>query len=188
MNGYDFDKTIYDGDSFTAFYFYTLVKRPFLFLIFPVQALLVFFHVLKLISKKKIKELLMFNLKFFKNKERLVEAFWNKNIINMKDWYLKQRKEDDIIISASPYFLVKCACKKLGIKNVIATDMDINTGKINGKNCWGEEKTVRFEEQFKNIELERFYSDSMSDMPMMKKSKKGFFVSGDKITQIYEKK
>ena len=187
MNGYDFDKTIYDGDSFIAFYFYTLYKKPFLFLLFPLQAFLVLLHLLKMISKKKIKELLMFNLKFYKNKQKLVDNFWDDKILNIKEWYLKQKKESDIIISASPTFLVQGACKKLGLKNVIGTKMDIKTGKIEGRNCWGSEKATRFEENYgSDLILESFYSDSKSDLPMMKKAKKGILVKGNKRHVIYQ--
>lgn len=186
MNGYDFDKTIHKGDSFTAFFFFTILKRPFLILALPFQAVLVLLHLVKLISKKEIKELAMMNLKFFKNKEKLVEEFWDKNIKNIKKWYLEQKQEDDIIISASPFFLINAACKRLGLKNVIATDMDISTGKINGKNCWGQQKVVEFEKQFgTDLILKTFYSDSLSDIPMMKKAEKGIFVKGDERKVIY---
>lgn len=189
MNGYDFDKTIYDGDSFVHFYFYTIIKKPYLAVLFLPQMFCGFLFVLKLISKKQLKQIIMLNLRFFKDKEKLLNNFWDKNLKKIKKWYLEQKKEDDVIISASPEFLVASACKRLGLKYVFGTDMNISTGKIVGKNCWGQEKVVRFEKEFgKSHILKTFYSDSLSDMPMMKKSEKGIFVKGDKRTVIYEKK
>lgn len=189
MNGYDFDKTIFDGDCFTKFFFFTISKKPLLALFLPFQAVLVLLHLLKLISKKKIKEIIILNLKFFKDREKLVEQFWDKNISKIKNWYLLQKQEDDVIISASPEFLVKGACNKLGIKNVIGSKMDINALRIEGKNCWGSEKVVRFEQEFgKDLILEAFYSDSKSDIPMMKKAKKGYLVNKNKIILILENK
>lgn len=188
MNGYDFDKTIYNGDSFVHFYFYTIIKKPYLAIFFLPQMFCGLLFLLRLINKKHLKQLLMFNLRFFKDKEKLLNSFWEKKLKNIKKWYLSQKRDDDIIISASPEFLVASACKKLGLKYVFGTDTNINNGKITGKNCWGQEKVVRFEKEFgKDLILKTFYSDSLSDMPMMKKSEKGIFVKGNKRKIIYEK-
>ncbi len=188
MNGYDFDKTIYDGDSFVHFYFYTIIKRPFLVLFFLPQMFCGLLFLLRLINKKHLKQLLMFNLRFFKDKEKLLEQFWDRNLKHIKQWYLEQKQADDVIISASPEFLVASACKRLGLKYIYGTDMNLQTQKITGKNCWGQEKVVRFEKEFgKDLILKTFYSDSLSDMPMMKKAEKGIFVKGDKREVIYNK-
>ena len=187
MKGYDFDKTIYDGDSFIDFFFFTLIRRPQLFFVLPYYFAVSILYVLKLISKKRIKEIAMFNLKAYKNKQQIVQRFWNKKMHKIKKWYVLAKQFDDIIITASPEFLVKEACARLGLKNLIGTKMNIETQKIDGANCWGEEKVVRFKEQFGDLVLESFYSDSLSDMPMMEQSQKGFLVRGEKISQIYEK-
>lgn len=188
MNGYDFDKTIYNGDSFIHFFKYTVLKKPFLVLLLPFQTIAALLFVLRIIRKKQLKQIVMINLKFFKNKQKLLEEFWDKHIKNIKPWYLKQKQEDDVIISASPEFLVKEACRRLGLKFVYGTDMDINTQKITGPNCWGSEKVKVFEKHFgKNTVLKTFYSDSLSDMPMMKKAEKGIFVKGNSRKIIYQK-
>ena len=64
----------------------------------------------------------------------------------------------------------------LSIKNWMSTKYDLKTGKIIGENCYGNEKLKRFNAQYKNLKLEAFYSDSMSDLPMMKASKEAYFV------------
>jgi HAD superfamily phosphoserine phosphatase-like hydrolase len=187
MNGYDFDNTIYNGDSFVHFYFYTILKRPFLILIAPFQMLAGSLFGLRIIRKKQLKQCLMFNLKFFSNKEKLLTKFWDKHIKNLKPWYLEQKQANDIIISASPEFLVKHACDRLGLKFVYGTNMNIKTQKIQGENCWGDEKVKRFEKEFgKNVVLKTFYSDSLSDMPMMQKAEQGIFVKGNQREIIYQ--
>jgi phosphoserine phosphatase len=144
---------------------------------------------LKRIGKKEVKQLLMLNLAFYKDRQKIVNKFWDKHLLHIKPWYYKLQKDDDIVISASPTFLVKCACDRLGIKTVIATDMNLNTLKIEGKNCYGQVKVEKFEQQFgKDLVLEAFYSDSLSDMPMMEKSKQGILVTGDKLEVIFEQK
>lgn len=187
MNGYDFDKTIFKGDSFIKFYVYTLVRRPFLILLVPFYSILPILFLVKVIGKKEVKEALMLNLLFYRNREELVEKFWDKNQKNIQNWYLIQKKEDDIIISASPSFLLKPILKHLNITTLIATQLNLKTLKIEGNNCYGEEKARRFETEFgTDCKLEAFYSDSLSDLPMMYKSKKGILVKGSQLQTIYE--
>ena len=70
------------------------------------------------------------------------------------------------------------------MKNLICTEMNMFTGFINGKNCYGKEKLIRFKSEFPSLKLNRFYSDSKSDLPMMKFAENGFLVKNDKITKI----
>jgi HAD superfamily phosphoserine phosphatase-like hydrolase len=187
MNGYDFDKTIYDGDSFTHFYVFTLLRRPFLIFTLPLYIIPLVLFLLGRIGKKQVKQLLMINLVFYKNRQKIVTKFWDKHIKRIKPWYFNLQQKNDLVISASPTFLVKEACIRIGIQAVIATDMNLSTLKIEGKNCYGEAKVEKFEQQFgKTLLLGAFYSDSLSDMPMMKKSKQGILVTGDKLEVIYK--
>ena len=105
--------------------------------------------------------------------------FLGKNNNKIKEFYLKQKKDDDIIISASPEFLLKPICDELGV-NLIASNFDKKTGKLIGNNCYGDEKVCRLKEL--GIEqCDEFYSDSKSDEPMMKIAKKAFLVKKNVI-------
>lgn len=187
MKGYDFDKTIYDGDSFLEFFFFSMIYRPFFVLFLPAYGIIFLLYLCKVFSKKDIKEFCMFTLRFYKDKNALVQRFWNKHMHKIKPWYLAQKQFDDVIITASPEFLVGEACARLALRSLIGTRMNIETGKIEGKNCWGKEKVVRFKEQLGDIVLDSFYSDSLSDMPMMEQSSQGFLVKGSMIKKIYPK-
>ena len=59
--------------------------------------------------------------------------------------------------------------------------MNINTYKIIGKNCYGEEKVNRLK-MIGIKKCEKFYSDSKSDEPLKKIAKSSFLVKGEKIT------
>lgn len=184
MTGYDFDKTIYKGDSSTDFFFYVVLRRPYL-LLFSLWFLIVWaFYWLNCLSKKRTKELLFFFVPWISNLDRVVDKFWVKNANKIKDWYCNQKKDDDIIISASLSFIIKPVMDMLNIKNWIATNYSVKTGKIFGKNCYGEEKLVEFKRFYPKTNLDAYYSDSISDYPIMKFAKKAFLVDGDKITEI----
>lgn len=184
MNGYDFDKTIYDGDSSTDFFVYMVLKRPYLLLFSLWFLVVVALYGLKILSKKKTKQCLFFFVPWHKNIEKLVEKFWDKNLSKVYDWYKEQQKADDIIISASLSFVLAPAMKRLNISNFLCTNFDTKTGKVLGENCYGKQKVVRFRAKFPESELKSFYSDSMSDFPMMREAKEAFLVKNKKPQKI----
>ena len=187
INGYDFDKTIYDGDCTVNFFIFMNLKRPYLLLFFPWYLILFACYGLKIVKKKKFKELLFFFVPWHKKSIRkLTEKFWKKNENKIKAWYHEQKREDDIVISASLKFIIEPIAEILRFGTLIATDYDINTGKIVGNNCYGEEKVVKFTAQFGDLKLGAFYSDSFSDSPMMKISEKSYLVDKNAITDITE--
>lgn len=73
--------------------------------------------------------------------------------------------------------------KDYGIDGVIANEFlfknQIFTGKIDGTDCMGEEKVCRIENMFfkKNIDYSISYSDSISDLPLLKWTEEGVVVS-----------
>ncbi len=188
MKGYDFDKTIYKNDSSTEFFIYMIFSRPYLLLFAPWFLIVLALYGMKLISKKHVKECLFFFIPWHSNIEKIVDKFWAKNANKIKDWYSYSRKDDDVIISASLSFIIKPVMEMLNIKNWIATNYNVKTGKIYGDNCYGEAKVVEFNRLYEGTNLEAFYSDSLSDLPMMKLAEKAYLVEGDKITEIDAKK
>lgn len=182
MNAYDFDKTIYDGDSTAEFYVFCLKKHKSIFLLLPsLFSAFCKYYIFKRGTKTEFKEK-MYRFLTKCDVEKDVTEFWNKNICKIKAFYLNQKESDDLIISASPEFLLLPVCQKLGIENLIASRVDSKSGKYNGLNCHGKEKVRRFYEAFKDKQIDRFYSDSQSDLPMAKIAKSAFLVKGNKIS------
>ncbi len=113
------------------------------------------------------------------------ELFWAENKDQIKQFYLERDRKDDVILSASPKFLLEGICKELGVKHLIATEIDIKTGKIEINNH-GENKVVRLREEMPNFEMEEFYSDSKIDTPLAKLAKRAYLVRGDEIVDFFE--
>ena len=139
---------------------------------------MLFLYLTKFIEKEKFKSSFFRFLKRIDG-EKFVNDFWSENENKIKEFYIKKHKTTDIIISASPYFLLKPIGKLYNVK-LIATDMDINNGMINGNNCYGEEKVKRLKEIGIN-ECKEFYSDSLSDTPCSKIAKKSYIVKRNAI-------
>ena len=185
MNGYDFDNTIFKGNSFRRFYFYCLVRLPYLIFYLPVQFIAAVLHGLRILNKHRFLCVLERFIVFVPNKRKFVEKFWNKNFRRIKPWYLEQKRDDDVIISASPQYLVEIACRRLGVL-CIASQVDIHSGRTNGRHCHGKAKVDFYRERFGDVPLATYYSDSLTDVPMFKLAERGYFVKGDAITLLYE--
>lgn len=182
MNVYDFDKTIYDGDSTIDLYFYCLKKKPSVFFrCFFTQFSGAVKYKTGRISKEQFKERFLSFLKYFQKDDDLLNGFWSENKKKIKQWYLKKKTSDDVIISASPEFLLRPVCDELGV-SLIASVVDRKTGKFSGNNCRGAEKVKRFRESYPDEQIDEFYTDSKSDMPMAKISEKAFLVKRKRIT------
>lgn len=184
MNVYDFDKTIYHHDSTVDFFFYQLRKNPLLIRYLPKQRLGFLLYFMKIINKTEMKNYFYSYLKGVKNIDKEVEIFWDSHIKGINKWYLKQHRDDDIIISASAFFLVNEACRRINITRVICSEVDQYTGEVTGLNCNGEQKVVRFlEAGYDKDDIEEFYSDSYGDTPMALLAKKSYLVKGQQLLE-----
>ena len=85
------------------------------------------------------------------------------------------------MISASPEFLLKPICNRLGIGTVIASAVDKKTGVYDGLNCHGEEKLKRYRQVFGDRGIFEFYSDSLSDAPLAEIAQSAFLVRKNRI-------
>lgn len=106
----------------------------------------------------------------------LVDQFWGKHESLVFKRYLKQKLSDDVVISASPMFLLSPICKRPGVRPPIATEVELATGKLKGWNCKSIEKVYRFLTQYPNAEIQNFYFGSQSDTPLAALAQKAFLV------------
>lgn len=187
MNVYDFDNTIYDGEScFDLFKFY-IKKNPSLIKLFPT--------VTKGFARYKKGEVSLDEMVSryapmaqeylakidFENEPKL---FWDKHMNKIKPFYKEIQKEDDLIITASPDFHIEEIAKRLGIKNYLTSKVDRKTGKIEFV-CIRQNKITAFKEIYGDKEIENFYTDSPeNDAPLIDLAKHAFVVKGQKITQV----
>lgn len=181
MNVYDFDNTILRGDSTARFYAYCMLHYPRMWLDIPAQALNGLLFVLKLRKKQAFKQRMLAFLSRIGDVDLAVGRFWEKNFRRVKGFYSETQRPDDVVISASPEFLIRPACERLGIKCVMGSPVDKQTGMFFGPNCHGEEKVRRFYQRFPDGSIEDFYSDSHSDDPLARIARRAILVKGDRL-------
>lgn len=183
MKVYDFDKTIYKSDSTLDFYWYCIKKQPSLIFSLPMQLKGAVLYMTGKIDKTSFKEHFYCFLNRIDDKkiDQWIEEFWSQHISRINEWYIKQKQATDVIISASPEFLLIPIEDRLGIHKVMASRVDKYSGRYSGSNCYGEEKVHRYRELFKDQEIDEFYSDSLSDRPLADLAKNSFIVEKDTI-------
>lgn len=182
MNVFDFDGTIYDGDSETDFFFYCVGKFPkvrkhlFPCVVYGIG------YLLRFVKTKAFKQKVTGFVRYIDDIDGAVSDFWKSHEENIKKWYLEKKQNTDVIISASPEFLLVPICEKLGVECLMATRADKHTGVIDGENCHGEEKVKRFYQKYPDGKIDEFYSDLYCDTPLAKLATKAYIVKGEKLT------
>ena len=177
MNVYDFDKTIFRVDSTAAFYRHCLRRHPKIARHWPIQLVYALRYLAGRIDKTRMKQCFYRFLPDIPELDREIAAFWAQNMGRIESWYLAQRRPDDVIISASPYFLLSPLLEgRLAVGALMASNVDPSTGRYHGINCHGQEKVRRYQEVFGATPVDNFYSDSLSDAPMARLARHAFLV------------
>jgi Phosphoserine phosphatase len=181
MNTYDFDKTIFYPDSSACFFRYCLRRYPSaVFPTLPRSLWTAMRYRMGKVTAKTLKQQLFSFLSSVPDIDAAVCDFWEQNEKRIGKWYLKQKRSDDLILSASPRFLLQPICDKLGVE-LIATEMNCRSGRIDGENCHDHEKVRRFYDRDPNAHTEAFFSDSLSDSPMADIADRAFLVRRHKL-------
>lgn len=176
MNVYDFDGTIFPKDCSIGFCIWCMNRHPKLWFTFAPKA------IRNLIRRKrgKIPEYLMQRelfryLTLIDDFDKQIERYWDKNEKKIAAWYLAQKKDDDLIISASPTCIIEPIAKRLGV-NYMATEYDREFGVFLNNLMYAKEK-ARFILDHGFPMIENFYSDSLADTPLALCAEKAHLVT-----------
>jgi phosphoserine phosphatase len=184
MTVYDFDKTIYDGHSTMDFFLFLLKKNWRLIRFVPLAVSLTLRYRFRLITEqdffKAAERCMQAVVQEEPDIERLVKEFWDHNEHKIKDFYLKQKKPDDLIISGSLEFLLDEICSRLGVRDYIGSRLDWKECSIEFL-CYHQNKVAIFHERFPGAVADVFYTDSLLDLPMMQEAKTVYMVHKNRI-------
>ncbi len=188
MNVYDFDNTIYDGESVLDFFFFYMKKDPWLIKYLP--------RILHALYRYKrgqitVEEALARYAGDVENYVRGIEdlradavVFWDRYQKKIKPFYRELHREDDVIVTASPEITIEEICKRLGIRHCVGSLIDEETGRIT-RLCMRSKKIPAFFEAFPDARIDNFYTDSpKNDAPLIEAAAHAFVVKGNKIKQI----
>lgn len=181
MNVYDFDGTLYAGDSTFDFLRFLMRRYPRMLLRLPAIGAEFAKYRMKKQDKTAFKEKMYGVFALVPDMSAEVALFWKSHDKKLKKYYEKTRREDDMVISASPEFLIAPACSRLGIRRVLGSRVDMKTGRYTGINCHGKEKIARLRSVTQE-NVEDFYSDSHADDPLAAAARRAFMVKGEKLS------
>lgn len=152
MRVFDFDGTIYDGESLFDLYLFSAKYNP--------KVLRYIAPVLRYAIKYKLGRATFDQMEYGVGKlchgylselaeslefEELVNAFWDQNMKRIKPWY--KPREDDAILTASFDITVGEACRRLGVQHLVSSTIDGNTLNVNYLN-FNTNKPKRFRELY----------------------------------------
>jgi len=187
MKVFDFDNTIYNGESIFDFALFVIWRKKSLLRYFPIGLKMLFFYkTRKFTVESYTKELEKYMKPFLENQEfiqSLVEEFWEKNIDKLYPHMLKKINRDDVIVTSSPDFLIAGIKDVINTEHILATEIDFKKGKVRYLN-FQENKVKLFCKKYKEKAIEEFYTDSYNDEPFMKISNKVFLVKNGKCKKI----
>ena len=186
MRVFDFDGTIYDGESLFDLYLYSARHDPKVFrYIAPVLRYAVKYKLGRATLEQmeygvgKMTEGYLTELSRSKrvaSVEQLVDDFWDRYYARIKPWY--QPESDDVILTASFDLTVGEACRRLGVRNLVASEVDVGTMKVTYLN-FSTNKAKRFRELYgPDVVIDEFYTDSKFDQPMIDMARHAFMSRG----------
>lgn len=187
VNVYDFDNTIYDGETLVDFILYYIKTDRKIWKYVPKLIIIAIKDALHLFTvEQAIEAYASFLEGYYVNlgdTTQNVIKFWDKNEKKIKPWYAKVQKESDIIVSGSTDFILDEIMKRMGVKHYIGSSIDKKTGKFI-RLCFLENKVKAFYEIYPDKHIQNFYTDSMNDKAMMDIADNVYLVKKNKITKI----
>lgn len=190
INVYDFDGTLYIGDSSIDFFCYMFLRKVFIIFLIPKILFIGLLYLLRLVKLETFKSTFYSFLKKVDNPKKDIENFWIKyeRKLNRELKEIIINDENAVIVSAAPSFLIEPIALKLGVKNIICSNVNINDGKWLDSNCSCKNKIYFLNKKFKKYSIEKSYSNSYSDRFVAQQSKKAYLIINKKITDYNESK
>jgi len=184
---YDFDGTIYDGDSTFDFFIHLLKKKKKNALLAVPVLVKAAFAYLTGGGLTAFKSRLFEFLYLHYDVEKEADLFWSQDSTMRKinSWFLSRKKEYyEVIASASPEFELLPVSKKLSVDALICTRCD-SRGTIIGSNCKSSEKIERIQQEIGPVSVHAMYTDNCrADGPLLAIAQEQYLVRKGRCSRI----
>lgn len=188
INAFDFDNTLYDGESTLDFYFFCVKHHPLLIkFVFVVLYNLIKYKMCLITEDRLVYLADKYICDFLKgcpDIEELAEKFWDKNVNKIKQSVYSKLSDGDLVISASFGYVLRPLFSRLD-KNVVllCSEADLKNYKIL-QLCFRKNKILLFNKYYPSVVINDFYTDSLNDLEFMKLAKnKAYMVKGENICE-----
>lgn len=191
MRVVDFDGTVYRGESLFDFYLYTARRYPkVLGCLAPVLRHAIEYKLNRASLAELEVAIAAVGRKYMDaldsipgtDVDALVSDYWDRNIHRIKAWY--EPREDDVVLTASFDVIVREACRRLGVRTCIASEVDMRTHELTWLN-FGDNKRKRLLAVLgEDAHVDEFYTDALYDQPMIDLADHAFLVKGETVRQV----
>ena len=184
MKVFDFDNTLYDGESLVDFFEFLCDKKDELRKYKKLVRIMLKLYEMNMLPMSLLRKELnkhKNDVSFStSNIDKYVNEFWDKNRHKLNKDLIKLINKDDLIITASLDVLLNPIRKELKTKHIISSIANIEKKDIDFI-CYKENKVLKYKELYKKELIDVLYTDSYADKPLMDISKKVILI--DKKTK-----
>lgn len=179
MNVYDFDGTVFVGDSENLFFSFLYHKKGYRLLKprFQICQKLVSTGVLTKTEGRQAEYRVLKKIHRRGELRPLLEEYWDSVWDRMMPWYLEAKRPDDVIATGNPEFLMIPALERLGVKGIAGSDVNPEDGTYRRKAAVAEDKLAAFCLKYRTEDIDAFYSDAYSDYFLADAAKKAYIVT-----------
>lgn len=185
---YDFDGTIYDGDSTVDFVAFALRRHPAVLLGLPRVICAAARLAVKRATLTQFKSVLFGEMSRRFSLTEEADAFWKSERTRRRlgEWFAHTPRDLPVVVaSASPEFELAHAAKLLGVTHLIGTQCDMRTGALIGPNCKGARKIERIRELLGEFEVRAMYTDdARADGPLLDVAQEKYIVKHGAVRRI----
>jgi len=187
MNVYDFDNTLYDGESIVDMFLFYLRRHPGMVRHAPFMIKgIVDYKRDKITLEQALQKCSRIVERFLRDMrdfEKDAALFWDRHEHRLFPFYKHLQRPDDLIISAGPEVSLREICKRIGVSRYLGTVINQKSQSIDFL-CFGKNKVKVFRERYPDEQIDNFYTDSMSDKPLMDIARHVFLVKKGWMKQI----
>ncbi len=187
MKVFDFDNTIYSGESTVDFFLFCIKKKPSLIKYLPLVLKMVFLYKMRKLPLEKLYSIAIKMMNVVvdnkENADSFIEEFWSINKKKLREEFLDMIEQDDVVISGSPILLLDGVKEYLNTDKIYGTIIDLE-GKEKPFICYGENKLLLLKLLYKDLHIDEVYTDSYSDLPLIMNSDVAYMVKNNKIKRI----
>ncbi|MBQ9429144.1 MAG: HAD family hydrolase [Clostridia bacterium] len=185
MRVFDFDNTVYDGESPFDCFLYGLRYRPGTIRYIFIVLYYLTRYKLHNISEEKMEAAMRTHvasyIRVFNDVPDFSGKFWDKHEHKIKPWY--HPRPDDIFLTANFNILTDEICRRLGVRDCISSTVDLENPE-NMTVVFGSKKVDAFFKKYGDAHIDELYTDSKYDFALIEHADKAFLVKGNKIKQI----
>ena len=190
---YDFDNTVYNGNSIVDFWKYAITRYPYILLWAPYQMSTAILWKCRIMQTASFKEAFLSFIRAIPSRsfDSCINSFWDRYRRKIPGWVSEQIIDDrgrglyPVCISASPDFLLEGITEDLGFETLLCSEFKkhgpVQTNKMKVPNCKGHEKIRRLKEWARRegirVVVQKVYSDSTTDLPLYQTAKEHYHVT-----------